>query len=176
MKIKLFETIERITTFDEPQRQRAAWTTYKPKPKAREKPDEEFRRWARQVGFERATAAREVQRNQTRGRLHGRATLIELLTEAFLQRRGVSYEAQVEMGIARPDFVVIVRGEATIWNVNGERWHAPRTWHDYGKGSALINFRVQDCPIVDVIDLWESDILRSDQVLEDALRGERYRN
>lgn len=153
--------------------------TPKPNVKPRQNAGDELKRWIRAVGYERATAAWLTRNSLMRGRPGGKPTFIECLAEAFLVQRGTSYEAQVEMGIARPDYVVFNTrpdGGAVAWNINGDYWHAPKIWHGQGKASALINLRVRDVPILDVIDVWESDILQSDQVFGDALKGERWRD
>lgn len=175
-------TIPILADPDEPAEPADRTLTAKQKRRAKgQSQADELKRWVKAVGHERAAAAWLARNQLARARGGNKPTLIECLTESFLMRRGVAYEAQVWMGIARPDFVVFDTrtssdGGAVVWNINGEYWHRPRVWHDEGKGSALINIRVRDVPIRDVIAIWEDDIMRGDQVFEDALRGERYRN
>jgi len=129
------------------------------------------------VGETRARSARAVQIDTYP---EGKRTLIELLTEAWLRQQGIIYETQVELGFARPDFVVMFTradpNECVVWNIHGDYWHNPRAWHDYGKANSMMGLPVKGATIVDVIEIWESDLMQDESVLWDAWRGERRRN
>lgn len=139
--------------------------------------DAEYTRWVKAVGETRARSARAVQIETWP---EGKRTLIELLTEAWLKEQGIIYQTQVELGFARPDFVVMMTRpdptECVVWNIHGDYWHTPRAWHDYGKANSMIGLPVQGATIADVIEIWESDLLQDDAVLWEAWRGERRRN
>lgn len=134
-----------------------------------------FAGWCKQVGVTRASEARALAIQPGREGF----TFIELLTEVYLRRRGVRYQAQVEMGIGRPDFVALDApdvGQAMIIAVQGERWHEGRQYHDEGKMLAMFGKCVQGYPISTSVQIWERDILAGEQVIEDALRGVSWRS
>lgn len=134
-----------------------------------------FAGWCKQVGVARASEARALSVLPGREKF----TFIELLTEAYLLRRGVRYQAQVEMGIGRPDFVALDApdvGQGLIIAVQGERWHEGRQYHDEGKMLAMVGNCVQGYPISTSVQIWERDILAGEQVIEDALRGVSWRS
>ena len=144
------------------------------------KAGDEWRRWVKLVGVERATAARAVRQLHPERRM----SLPELLAEAWLIKRGVQYEAQVELGVVRPDVIVfncpaqlVPAGEegatdlAVGWAVQGDYWHKDKVWHDEGKSNMVVNMVYRGYRIVDVLAIWERDIYFDEQVFEDALVG-----
>jgi hypothetical protein len=150
------------------------------KARTKRKPEQaEYQRWVQAVGETRARAAMAAKQVARMG--WGKPTLIELLTEAFLKERNVAYETQIDLGFARPDFVLFNTQPSQVntcvaWLINGEYWHKSRYWHDYGKGKLMINVPVNGMPIVDVIAIWEADVMQGDAVFAEALRGERRRD
>lgn len=147
---------------------------------AKNKAGEEWKRWVKTVGIERATAARAVKLENV-GR---RMTLPELLAVVYLQRRGVRFDAQCELGMVRPDVVVfacpeilVPKGEeaatdlAVAWAIQGDYWHRDKVWHDEGKANLIVNQVWRGYRLVDMLPIWESDIYASEQVFEDALVG-----
>ena len=107
-------------------------------------------------------------------------TTPEAIVEAYLIKRGVQFEAQVELGFARPDFVLFhlpdVSGGAMALNVNGEHWHRDTLYADMAKGRAMVNVQVNGIPIVKYLEVWEKDINSGEMVLDDALRGVAWRS
>jgi hypothetical protein len=148
--------------------------------KGQSKSGEEWRRWVKLVGVERATAARNVRQLHPERRM----SLPELLAEAWLIKRGVQYETQVELGMVRPDVVVFdcpaslvptgeeaARDLAVAWAVQGDYWHKDKLWHDEGKANLVAGMVWRGYRIVDMLMVWESDIYEAEQVFEDALAG-----
>lgn len=134
-----------------------------------------FAGWCKQVGAARASEARAVSVLPGREKF----TFIELLTEAYLLKRGVRYQTQVELGIGRPDFVALDApdiGQALVIAVQGERWHEGRQYHDAGKMLAMCGVAAQGVPICRSVQVWERDVLAGEQVVEDALRGVSWRS
>lgn len=134
--------------------------------------DEEARlaSWSDRVGETRAGEALGVWRNRQRGQL-GSGTLPELLVEAALSKRGVDYRAQVDLGWARPDFVVLRPGHAVVVEVYGDYWHsrpgAPT--HDAQRRERLEGTTIFGLPVRAVIELWERDIYESEAIVARAL-------
>jgi len=134
-----------------------------------------FAAWRKQVGVGRATEALALASQTGREGF----TFIELLTEAYLVRRGVRYLAQLEMGIGRPDFVALdmpSAGQALVIAVQGERWHEGRQYHDQAKMLGMYGKAVMGLPIMGSVQVWERDILAGEMALDDALRGVSWRS
>lgn len=147
---------------------------------AKTKAGEEWKRWVKTVGIERATAARAVKQQNVNKRM----TLPELLAVVYLQRRGVQFDAQCELGMVRPDVIVfdcpkglVPAGEevatdlAVAWAIQGDYWHRDKVWHDEGKANLIVNQVWRGYRLIDMLPIWESDIYASEQVFEDALMG-----
>lgn len=151
------------------------------KDKGKSKASDEWQRWVKTVGVARADEARVVRQAHPERRL----SLPELLAEAWLNKRGLRFESQVELGMVRPDVIVfdcpaalVPKGEegatdlAVAWAIQGDYWHASKVWHDEGKANLLVNRVYKGYRIIDMLAIWESDIYAGEQVFEDALRGE----
>lgn len=125
--------------------------------------------WVEKVGEARARAAATLAQERS-----GSTTLPELLAEIYLRGRGARYRAQFDYGWARPDFVVFdspgVPGAAAIWRVQGDYWHGAdeAIGRDAAQRDMLLSEQAEGAPIARVIDLWESAIYTSDDVLDRA--------
>ena len=129
--------------------------------------EDRLKRWVQTVGEVRALEALALARTRPHNR-----TLPELLAEAWLKRRATRYEAQVDLGWARPDFVLfdVVAG-VMVWEINGEYWHANTAAHDAARKQRLLHTTARGLPILKVIEVWEKDIYQSETVFEQAIGG-----
>lgn len=166
MIIKPIGTISGLTGFDEMGKGR------------NERDDDKLKEWGKRINDPvRAREAYDLWQRTRSNKDTGSSTLPELLTEVWLNKQGVRFTAQAEMGIQRPDFVLHdVTTDATntngsiIFRVQGDHWH-----NDAGKDTAksrLLVGKTYDGQAVDmVIDLRESDIYAGEHVFEQAVRG-----
>lgn len=136
--------------------------------------DEErrFASWVDRVGEARAREALSIAREKT-----GSTTLPELLVEAALRRTGADYRTQVDLGWARPDFVVFTREHdqygVIVLRVQGEYWHKDRTSYDAAQADRLARYTVFGLPVLRVEDIWEKDIYAGDAAVMRVLRLDR---
>jgi hypothetical protein len=130
--------------------------------------DKKLAGWIERVGDARAQAAAAVFRERT-----GSTTLPELLTEIALRSLGADYRTQVDLGWARPDFVVFDGGEAIIVRVQGDYWHtrAGAEANDAAQRDRLERHTVFGYPIREVVDVWEREIYESEAVIARLLRA-----
>lgn len=123
--------------------------------------------WTEQVGADRAREAADLAKERT-----GSRTLPELLTELYLRRASADYKAQFDLGWARPDFVVWdspgTPGLALILRVQGDYWHGkgPSAGRDAGQRELLMQTTARGVPVGRVIDLWETHIYKTPEVLD----------
>ena len=124
--------------------------------------------WTRRVGADRAEAAMQLYRQKT-----GSTTLPELLVEIALRRKGLRYEAQVQMPGARPDFAVYTPEGIRIIRVQGDYWHnRPGTaTRDELQKARLMRNALGGQKIISVADIWESQIYADESAVDVALQG-----
>jgi hypothetical protein len=134
--------------------------------------------WASRVGEERARIALDVLKSSGSSGGYRSTTLPELLAEGYLRRQGAHYEAQYDLGWARPDFVVwgsqAAPAGVLVIRVQGDYWHAGTAAKDAAQKAQLLTATVRGSPILSVMDVWESRIYQSDAVMEAAMRGEEF--
>lgn len=138
------------------------------------KDDELVASWAERVGEVRARECLALWvRNGRRGGTQGSTTLPELLVELALTRRNADYRAQVDLGMARPDFVVMRAAGALVIRVQGDYWHGREgaAAKDARQKDALMQTTIFGLPVLAVIDIWESDIYKSEAAVDAALEG-----
>jgi hypothetical protein len=132
--------------------------------------EERLKGWARAVGVDRAQEVLQLARQRPQNR-----TLPELLAEVWLRKRSVRYEAQFDLGWARPDFVLFevsaAAGGCMVWEINGEYWHKNTAAHDTARKERLLSTTARGLPIVKVVEVWEKDIYQSEAAFEQALAG-----
>lgn len=152
-----------------------ALSTLDPMPTIEEsiKRDEELiTSWADRVGEGRAREALALWiRNGRRGGTKGSTTLPELLVELALTRRNVDYRAQVDIGMARPDFVVIRPAGVLVIRVQGDYWHSREgaAAKDARQKDMLETTTIFGLPVLAVIDIWERDIYVGEASIDAAL-------
>jgi G:T-mismatch repair DNA endonuclease (very short patch repair protein) len=114
-------------------------------------------------------------RNGRRGGTKGSTTLPELLVELALSRRNADYRAQVDMGMARPDFVVILSRGVLVIRVQGDYWHSCEgaAAKDARQKDMLETTTIFGLPVLAVADIWESDIYQSEASVDAALEQVR---
>lgn len=126
---------------------------------------ERFDSWVDRVGETRAQEALRIWNDKT-----GSTTLPELLTEAALRKTGANYRAQLDLGWARPDFVVFDSDGATIIRVQGDYWHSRpgAVANDAQQADRLRRHTVFGQPVRRVVDIWEHDIYESESAVMGA--------
>lgn len=143
-----------------------------------ERDDERLRGWVQRVGEDRAMQAWQL-KTQPLPNAQGRRsnTLPELLAEGWLRQRNIRYEAQFDLGWARPDFVLfdVLSTGAMVWEINGEYWHKDSAAYDAARKQRLLNTTAHGTSIVRVVELWENDIYPSESVFDAALQGKGLR-
>jgi hypothetical protein len=135
-----------------------------------------FESWVKRVGETRAGEALTVWRGRPAG-VQSSTTLPELLVEAALRKAGVEFRAQVDLGWARPDFVVFVGASAVVLRVQGDYWHsrAGAVANDAAQKDRLERHTVFGLPVQAVVDLWEHDVYESESVVHRAIRTDAVR-
>lgn len=136
--------------------------------------DERAKGWAKLVGDARLQQALDIQKNGEVGTSGYRsATLPELLIEAALRARGADYDVQVDLGWARPDFVVRVPGGAVVVEALGDYWHGTDAAKakDAARAAQLIGTNVTGGMVLRVVTIWESEIYQSEAVIERVWNG-----
>lgn len=102
----------------------------------------------------------------------------ELLTEAHLIRRGITYHTQAELGFSRPDFLIL-NHTTNSWlalHIDGAYPHRDRHGHDLGKDQMLIGYQVAGKPITQTVRLSDTDLYANPEyALDRALAGEQLR-
>lgn len=141
--------------------------------------DEKRQGWVERVGEVRAAEAWDVYSHPASAPDGGKSTTLpELLAEAFLRKRGVSYVAQFNLGWARPDFVVfglpVAPAGALVLEVQGDYWHSRpgASSRDANRKAQLLTTTARGLPIVQVIEVWEGRIYDGEGVLEMALAAQ----
>lgn len=131
------------------------------------KEDARFAWWVKQVGEDRARIARAILDERT-----GSRTLPELLTEAWLRGQGARYITQLNLGFAKPDFVVFdapaAPSGALVLRVQGGYWHGSSgaITRDDSQKQMLMEGTAQGAPILKIVDLWEKAIYQGTGALE----------
>lgn len=107
-------------------------------------------------------------------------TVPELITLDWLRGKNERYIYQAQLyggwvaGGLVPDFVVLSRGRAMAWLVNGNYFHdrPGKREKDEADKLRLLGANINGVEIQKVVILWESRLLRdSEATLEDALAG-----
>jgi hypothetical protein len=137
------------------------------------KKDEELiMSWSDRVGEVRARECLALWVSQgRRGGAQGSTTLPELLAELALKKLNADYRAQVDVGMARPDFIVIYPHGVLVIRVQGDYWHSREgaAAKDARQKDMLERMTIYGKPVLAVADVWESDIYRSEAAVADAL-------
>jgi G:T-mismatch repair DNA endonuclease (very short patch repair protein) len=136
--------------------------------------EDRYKRWAQTVGDTRAREAEEIARNGRKGFTGQKSTTLpELLIEAALRKRGIDYQVQVDLGWARPDFVVPVPGGCVVVECQGDYWHgSPEAKvNDAKRAAQLIGVNVNGATVLRVIEIWESEIYLSEAPIERVFNG-----
>lgn len=140
--------------------------------------DARMKEWRRRVGDSRADEARatfEARPEQQQKR--GRATLPNLLAEAWAKKQGKRYEIECDIGWARPDLVVFYPEGAVVFRVQGDYWHtlAHVMAKDRGQKEMMLqsNITIHGEKIWYVVDVWEKDIYASEDAFMLALEKEK---
>lgn len=164
-----------------PMRQRGAIRVLPPLPvidptrtvdEQQEKEDARFAWWVKQVGEDRARIAQAIFQERT-----GSRTLPELLTEHYLRGQGARYVAQLNLGFAKPDFVVFnapaAPQGALIIRVQGGYWHGSSgaITRDDSQKQMLLEGTAQGSPILKIVDVWEKAIYQGDTALDLAYQS-----
>lgn len=128
--------------------------------------------WAARVGADRAELARRVlEARPAHQRGKSRASLPNLLAEAWAQTTGRRYVIEFDLGWARPDLVIFLDAGVVIIRVQGDYWHSlpGRPEKDAVQMEELRQTTVEGMRVLGVVDVWEKEIYEGTAALERAL-------
>lgn len=140
--------------------------------------EKNMKEWRRRVGESRAEEARAIFYGRPESqRKRGRATLPNLLAEAWAKKTGYQYEIECDVGWSRPDLVVFYAEGAAVFRVQGDYWH--NLAHVAAKDRAQRDmffqsgFSIRGNVVWQVVDVWEKDIYISESAFVTALEKEK---
>lgn len=134
--------------------------------------EERGKDWAARVGADRAEEARRVLESRPPDqRSKSRASLPNLLAEAWAKGTGRRYVIEFDLGWARPDLVIFLDAGVVIIRVQGDYWHSlpGRPEKDSAQMAQLRQTTVEGMQVLGVVDVWEREIYEGTAALERAL-------
>jgi hypothetical protein len=143
-------------------------------PSSEDRLEKSYDGWVDRVGESRAQEARRMfERRPTHLQAANRATLPNLLAEAWAEKTGHRYLIEHDMGWAQPDLVVFLPAGPVVIRVQGDYWHSiPDTVaKDEMQRAMLEGNTIEGKRILRVVDAWEHEIYESEAVLDRALEA-----